>query len=113
MPQNSASNSGHQYSIDRRIKFLFTETPSGLNTWVGLYTGDLTYYEDRSLTVFTTYAYRLTVYNDFGFMNSEASESATTHGGQPQIPASLLVFTVSHTSLYANWTVPGKFPRFI
>lgn len=73
-----------------------------------VYSGPLLYYEDRELSVYTSYIYRLTVRNDFGVFSSPNSSVAVTHGGQPFEAPELSVTTVSHTALRADWDTPGE-----
>ena len=75
--------------------------------WVEVYSGTDLLYNDRDLTLYTTYIYRLTVHNDFGFISSDNSTQVVTHGGQPFEAPALTVTTVSHTKLKADWIIPG------
>ena len=72
-----------------------------------MYSGTDLLYNDRDLTLYTTYIYRLTVHNDFGFISSDNSTQVVTHGGQPFEAPALTVTTVSHTKLKADWIIPG------
>ena len=70
--------------------------------------GPLLYCEDRGVTVYTSYIYRVTVRNDYGFITSGNSSVVVTHGGQPFEAPVLTVTAISHTMLKADWTVPGE-----
>ena len=89
-------------------KIHFAATAIGFGTWVTIYKGVATYYDDRMLTLFTTYQYRVTVYNDFGHMTSSPSEEVTTFGGVPTKPAQVSASTVNHTSVEVRWITPCK-----
>jgi len=67
-----------------------------------------TFYDDGGLSVFTTYQYRLTVYNDFYFAVSPASSPAVTFGGVPTRSANVTAHAVNHTSIDVHWTLPCK-----
>ena len=89
------------------ILISYPVSPADIGLWTEVYTGSLLYYEDRGVTVYTTYIYRLTAYNDFGFIISGNSSAVITHGGPPFEAPVLTVTTINHTSLKADWTVPG------
>lgn len=88
--------------------FSLAVSPIGIGLWVEVYSGTQLYYEDRGVSVYTTYIYRLTTRNDYGFVTSANSSTVVTHGGQPFEPPALTVTAISHTILKADWTVPGK-----
>lgn len=78
--------------------------------WVSVYMGSnaTTPYEDRALTMYTMFQYRLTVYNDFSFSISPSSNPVTTFGGIPTSPANIsAVVAVNNTAVFVSWTVPG------
>ncbi len=77
-------------------------------TWFSIYVGENTFYEDRGLTLYTTYQYRLTVYNSFGHTTSAASEEVATFGGTPTRAAEVTVTAVNHTSVFVSWITPCK-----
>lgn len=84
----------------------------GFGTWVRVYSGgeNITFYDDRNLPMFTTYQYRLTVYNEFSFTISPSSTPVSTFGGVPQRAADVSAHTLNHTSVFVNWTLPCKSP---
>ena len=88
-----------------------TGSAEGFGTWVTVHNGqeNVSYYDDRELSVFTTYQYRLTVYNDLLFAISASSAPVTTYGGPPRQSANVTAYTVNHTSIVVNWTLPGMF----
>ena len=80
-----------------------------LGTWTSIYQGSGTYHEDRTgLTIYTQYAYRVTVYNDFGYTSSEPSEAVFTFGGDPTVPAEVVAYSVNHTAIEVRWTEPSE-----
>ena len=66
------------------------------------------YHEDRGLTILTTYQYRITVHNDFGYTVSPLSVNTTTFGGKPQSKPEVTAFAPNHISIIVNWTTPSK-----
>lgn len=93
-----------------KIKFFnisYSATPEGLNSWSTIYRGNKTYYEDRKLTLFTTYRYRVTSYNDYGHVISSPSVEVTTFGGKPKKPPTVKVVVITHFSIQVSWTIPG------
>ena len=62
--------------------------------------------------MYTTYRYRLTVFNDFGHTASEPSDEATTFGGVPRRAAEVAAYSVNHTTIEVRWQVPGKFRKY-
>ena len=88
--------------------FIFTATVNDFGIWESVYRGTDTYFDDRILTIFTTYRYRVTAYNDYGHVTSEQSEEVTTFGGTPTQAASVTASTVNHTSVRVQWSTPSK-----
>ena len=73
-----------------------------------MYNGQETYFDDRGLTMFTTYRYRVTVFNDFGQVTSAPSEEVTTFGGVPKKPPTVEANVVDHVSIEVKWETPSK-----
>ena len=65
------------------------------------------YFEDRGLTIFTLYKYRLTVKNDYGQTTSQPSDEVATFGDVPRKAADVSVFSVNHTAIDIRWITPG------
>ena len=80
----------------------------GFDVWTSLYSGTDTFYEDRGLTIYTTYQYRVTVYNDHGHITSQPSEEVSTFGGIPTKPAVASISTINHTAVDISWVTPSK-----
>ena len=68
-----------------------------------------THYDDQHLPLFTTYRYRLTVYNDFAFTISPSSLEVATFGGVPLRSADVSAQALNHTSMLVNWTLPCEY----
>lgn len=86
---------------------MFSVDATALNVWSSVFMGTITYLEDRGLPLFTTFKYRVTVYNDVGQLTSEASREVTTHGGFPRKAANVTVTPVDHLTLKVTWVTPG------
>ena len=76
--------------------------------WTSLYLGTNTYYDDRELTIYTTYRYRVTVYNAYGHTISDPSDNVTTFGGTPTKPPVISLSPVNHTAFIVTWKTPSK-----
>ncbi|XP_060070524.1 usherin-like [Ylistrum balloti] len=81
--------------------------PVGLNVWSSVFIGTVTYFEDRGLPLFTTFKYRVTVYNDVGQLTSDASREVTTYGGFPRKAANVTVVPLDHVTLRVDWVTPS------
>lgn len=90
------------------VCFRFSASANNFNTWSSIYTGSDTYFDDRGLTIFTTYQYRVTVYNDFGQVTSAASEEVTTFGGVPTKAPTVEATVVDHVTIEVTWETPSK-----
>ena len=85
--------------------YIITITQSLLHNHYYTYTQ--TYFNHRSLTIFTTYEYRVTARNDFGVALSLPSEEVTTFGGIPKVSPNITVYALNHTALDLRWTIPS------
>ena len=81
---------------------------NNFNTWTSVYTGRDTYFDDRGLTMYTTYQYRVTAYNDFGHVTSAPSQEVTTFGGVPTRPPVVEATVVDHVTIQVKWQTPSK-----
>ena len=79
------------------------------NIWSRIYTGPEQYHEDRGLTMFTTYEYRVTSFNSRGQVTSDASVPVTTFGGTPSKPAIVVASAINHTTITVSWQTPSKY----
>ena len=75
-------------------------------TWTSIYTGNATFYEDRGLTIYTTYRYRVSVYNNYGHMTSDSSPEVATFGGMPKVAPTVTVKALVHISIHVAWVTP-------
>ena len=93
----------------------YAGTAEGFGRWVTVYSGreNVSYYDDRQLSLFTTYQYRLTAYNDFAFTISASSSPVATFGGRPRRSANVSAYAINHTSILLNWTLPSMFTIMI
>ena len=89
--------------------FYLSESATNFNIWQSVYLGTKTLYEDTGLPMFTTFVYRVTVYNDVGQLTSNNSREVTTYGGFPRKAPDVVVTPVDHTTLNVAWNIPGIF----
>ncbi|XP_004700202.1 usherin [Echinops telfairi] len=84
---------------------LASNPPDDLNLWHNIYSGTQRFYEDKSLSRFTTYGYKLFVHNSVGFTPSQEA-NGTTLAGPPQRGANLTAHALNHTAIHVEWTKP-------
>ncbi|XP_076156222.1 usherin [Alosa pseudoharengus] len=84
---------------------LASHPPEDLNLWCNVYAGAKLFHQDKGLSRFTQYQYKLLVHNDVGYSSGEIA-TASTLAGVPRRPSSISSLTVSHTSILVNWTTP-------
>ncbi|XP_055957020.1 usherin [Patella vulgata] len=93
-------------------------TVTDLGVWASVYRGSALFYEDRGLPMFTTFVYRVTVFNNIGQKTSEPSQNVTSFGGLPRRAPDVTVTPTSHQSLLVSWVTPdpvdlqGKVDKF-
>ena len=75
--------------------------------YISVYQGSSLYNEDSNLTVFTTYVYRVTVFNRVGQSTSADSNEVTTFGGFPRKAPIVSASALSHQEILVAWTIPG------
>ncbi|XP_072555094.1 usherin isoform X5 [Paramormyrops kingsleyae] len=97
-----------RYGLLRRksLQPLASLPPEDLNRWYNVYTGAKLFHEDKGLSRFTTYQYKLLVHNDVGFTTGEPV-TATTLAGVPFVPTNVSVQALNHTAVEVNWTTPS------
>lgn len=78
-------------------------------SWLSIYSGTSHYFEDRGLSLFTTYLYKITVYNSVGQLTSSDAVEATTYGGFPRQAAVINVVPIDHVILQVSWETPGMY----
>ncbi|ELU01149.1 hypothetical protein CAPTEDRAFT_219707 [Capitella teleta] len=99
-----------RYELSRlKIRQPLEDEPVGFGLWTSIFVGTDRYYEDKSLTIFTTYQYRMTVYNDYGHTTSLPSAEVTTFGGIPTKAPIITTKPLNHTSIEVSWTTPSVY----
>ncbi|KAJ8045141.1 Usherin [Holothuria leucospilota] len=86
---------------------LETGTVFGSGFWELIYNGADTSHQDRGLTTFTTYIYRVTTSNQIGSVTSDVSEETTTLAGQPTQSGTLFAFALDHITVHLDWSTPS------
>ncbi|KAM9316854.1 usherin [Gastrophryne carolinensis] len=84
---------------------LASNPPKDLNLWQNIYSGTRWFYEDKGLSRYTSYEYRLAVHNAVGHTFS-AEVVGTTLPGPPIRGSHLTLQPVNHTAIEASWTKP-------
>ena len=90
------------------MNVLFLAGESGFNTWEQIYSGNDTFYEDKGLTMYTIYQYRVTTFNRYGHNISQPSDRVATFGGKPLRPPVVMVTAVDYASVFVEWITPSK-----
>ncbi|MFT7813012.1 usherin [Arapaima gigas] len=85
---------------------LASQSPEDLDLWYNVYAGAKLFHEDKGLSRFTTYQYKLLVYNDVGFTASESVE-ATTLAGVPLTGSMISARALNHTAIEVTWSTPS------
>ncbi|XP_040841245.1 usherin [Ochotona curzoniae] len=106
-PPSKPNGPNLRYELLRRKtqQPLASNPPEDLNLWRNIYSGTQWFYEDKGLSRFTTYEYKLLVYNSVGFTPSE-EVSVTTLAGIPERGANLTVSALNHTAISVRWDQP-------
>ncbi|NXO10183.1 USH2A protein, partial [Oriolus oriolus] len=84
---------------------LASNPPEDLNLWHNIYSGTQWFYEDKGLSRYTTYEYKLIVHNEVGYTSSE-EVIATTLAGLPEKGSVLVARAVNHTAVEVEWSKP-------
>ncbi|NXL36266.1 USH2A protein, partial [Glaucidium brasilianum] len=84
---------------------LASNPPEDLNLWHNIYSGTQWFYEDKGLSRYTTYEYKLIVHNEVGYTSSEGV-IATTLAGLPKKGSILIARAVNHTAVEVEWSKP-------
>ncbi|KAM8817678.1 usherin isoform 1-T1 [Rhynchonycteris naso] len=79
--------------------------PEDSNRWHSIYSGTQWFYEDKGLSRFTTYTYKVFVHNSVGFTPSP-EVTVTTLAGLPQRGANVSVTILNHTAIDVRWEKP-------
>ncbi|XP_069464673.1 usherin [Ambystoma mexicanum] len=96
-----------RYELLRRTirQPLASNPPEDLNLWYNIYSGTRWFYEDKGLSRFTTYEYKLIVHNEMGYTPGQAV-SVTTLAGLPVRGSALQAWALNHTAIHAEWSKP-------
>lgn len=99
-----------QCSIMKKYTITYSIADTVINpSWLSIYSGTSHYFEDRGLSLFTTYLYKITVYNSVGQLTSSDAVEATTYGGFPRQAAVINVVPIDHVTLQVSWETPGMY----
>ncbi|KAI4537068.1 hypothetical protein MG293_013271, partial [Ovis ammon polii] len=84
---------------------LASNPPEDLNMWHNIYSGTQRFYEDKGLSRFTTYAYKVFVHNSVGFTSSQ-EVTVKTLAGLPERGANVTAVVLNHTAIDVRWVKP-------
>uniref|UniRef100_A0A8D2ISK6 Usherin n=1 Tax=Varanus komodoensis TaxID=61221 RepID=A0A8D2ISK6_VARKO len=84
---------------------LASNPPEDLNLWHNIYSGTQWFYEDKGLSRYTTYEYKLIVHNDVGYTSSK-EVIATTLAGFPKKGSKVTAQPLNHTAIKVEWSTP-------
>ncbi|KAJ6666901.1 hypothetical protein lerEdw1_018903 [Lerista edwardsae] len=84
---------------------LASNPPEDLNLWHNIYSGTQWFYEDKGLSRYTTYEYKLVVHNEVGYTSSE-EVVATTLAGFPKKGSNVTARALNHTAIEVEWSPP-------
>uniref|UniRef100_A0A673TE79 Usherin n=1 Tax=Suricata suricatta TaxID=37032 RepID=A0A673TE79_SURSU len=85
---------------------LASNPPEDLNLWHNIYSGTQWFYEDKGLSRFTTYEYKVFVHNSVGFTSSQPA-TVTTLAGLPKRGTNLTATVLNHTAIDVTWAKPS------
>ncbi|XP_036133319.1 usherin [Molossus molossus] len=84
---------------------LASNPPEDLNLWHNIYSGTQWFYEDKGLSRFTTYVYKVMVHNSVGFTPSQ-EVTVTTLAGLPRRGANVSATVLNCTAIDVRWDRP-------
>ncbi|XP_018411554.1 PREDICTED: usherin [Nanorana parkeri] len=84
---------------------LASNPPKDLNLWQNIYSGTRWFYEDKGLSRYTSYEYRLIVHNVVGYAFS-SDVIGMTLPGPPIRGNHFTAHAINHTAIEASWTKP-------
>ncbi|XP_062863133.1 usherin [Trichomycterus rosablanca] len=73
--------------------------------WLRVYAGHKLFHEDKGLSRFTRYEYKLLVHNDMGYTVGDAVPGVTL-AGPPLSAPNVSALTLNHMAILLNWTTP-------
>ncbi|XP_032771366.1 usherin [Rattus rattus] len=106
-PPSKPNGPNLRYELLRRKiqQPLASNPPEDLNLWHNIYSGTWRFYEDKGLSRFTTYEYKLLVHNSLGFTPSQ-EVTVTTLAGSPERGATVTASILNHTAIDVRWKRP-------
>ncbi|KAL1769802.1 usherin isoform X1 [Sigmodon hispidus] len=106
-PPSKPNGPNLRYELLRRKiqQPLASNPPEDLNLWHNIYSGTQWFYRDKSLSRFTTYGYKLFVYNSVGFTPSQ-EVTVTTLAGFPERGVNVTASILNHTAIDVRWKKP-------
>ncbi|XP_065144388.2 usherin [Paramisgurnus dabryanus] len=84
---------------------LASRPPEDLNLWYNVYAGTKLFHEDKGLSRYSWYEYKLLVHNDVGHSSGDVTTGVTL-AGQPLIPTNASIQVLNHTAILVNWSTP-------
>nr|XP_009291422.1 usherin [Danio rerio] len=84
---------------------LASRPPEDFNLWYNVYAGTKLFHEDKGLSRYTWYEYKIVVHNDVGSASGEVATGVTL-AGQPLKPTNISAHALNHTAILVNWTTP-------
>ncbi|KAK7153113.1 hypothetical protein R3I93_011118 [Phoxinus phoxinus] len=84
---------------------LASRPPEDLNLWYNVYAGTKLFHEDKGLSRYTWYEYKLLVHNDVGYASGEVATGVTL-AGQPLTTTNVSIQVLNHTAILVNWSTP-------
>ncbi|XP_053315134.1 usherin [Spea bombifrons] len=107
-PPSRPNGPNIRYELLRRkiLQPLASNPPEDLNLWLNIYSGTRWFYEDKGLSRYTSYEYRLIVHNAVGY-TSGPEVTVTTMAGPPKKGCSIKALPVNHTAIEVAWSKPS------
>ncbi|XP_052001042.1 usherin [Xyrauchen texanus] len=84
---------------------LASRPPEDLNLWYNVYAGAKLFHEDKGLSRYTWYEYKLLVHNDVGYASGEVATGVTL-AGHPLTSTNVSIQVLNHTAILVNWSTP-------
>ncbi|KAL5008917.1 hypothetical protein ScPMuIL_014498, partial [Solemya velum] len=107
-PPDRSNGPNLRYELSRKkVRQPLDTQKSDIGIWLSAYAGVGMFFNDRGLPLFTTYVYRVTVYNNFGQLTSGESAEVMTFGGFPRTAADVTATALDHVSILVEWSTPG------
>ncbi|XP_041418335.1 usherin [Xenopus laevis] len=106
-PPSRPNGPNVRYELLRRkiLQPLASNPPEDLNLWQNIYSGTQWFYEDKGLSRYTTYEYRLIVHNEVGYTLG-TDVNVTTMAGLPIRGSNVTAVAINHTAIEVKWSRP-------